>query len=212
MVSTDFSNPMGGQEFYFQVVCGSCSLKAIKGWSSKNHIIRWRAIDNEKVYHPCHLSRVSPSCNLQWNDAFWINMVSTETGQRESEGSEAFWIQLHLLESRHVHYICRASVIHQHSSGVVMVSIMTRGSLWGCLIPFTSRSKKTALSFPIRWCFAIGCLIWTLFTCFWTAFLQDWYDPPTTGPPMIVLISPTICLGLSQSSSLWSLIDFSFIC
>ena len=30
-----------------------------------------------------------------------------------------YWVQLHLLESRHVHYICQASIIHQHSSGVV---------------------------------------------------------------------------------------------
>ena len=91
-ISSDFSSPVGGWEFHFQVVCGSCCLKAIKGWSSKNHIVWWRAVDDKKVYHPCHLSRVSPCCNLQWNDALWIDIVSTETNQWGSEGSEAFWI------------------------------------------------------------------------------------------------------------------------
>ena len=40
-------------------------------------------------------------------------------------------------------------------------------------------------------------------------FPRDLYDPPTTGPLMIVLISPKIGLRLSQTSSLWSSIGFS---
>ena len=92
-----------------------------------------------------------------------------------------------------------------------MASIMTRGSSWGCLIPFTSCSEKTMSSFSMRGCFAIGWLTWTLFTCLYTTFLRDLYDPPKTGPLVIVLITPTMGLRLSRSSSLWSLVGFSSI-
>ena len=92
-----------------------------------------------------------------------------------------------------------------------MVSIMTRGSSWGFLIPFTSRLKKTMSSFPMLWCFVIGWLTWRLFTYLWTAFLRDLCNPSTTGPPVIVLISPTMGLRLSQSSSAWSSMGFSFV-
>ena len=92
-----------------------------------------------------------------------------------------------------------------------MISMIMRGSSCGCLIPFASHSEKTMSSSPVRWCLAIRCLTWTLLTCLWIAFLKDLYDPPMTSPPVIVLISPTTCLGLSWSSSLWSSVDFSFV-
>ena len=85
-----------------------------------------------------------------------------------------------------------------------MVSIMTRGSSCGFMIPFKNCLKKIILSFPVRWCFAIRCLIWTLFTYLWIAFLRNLYDPPTIGSPVIVLISPTMALILSWSSFLCS--------
>ena len=77
-----------------------------------------------------------------------------------------------------------------------MASIMTRRSSWGYLIPFTSCSEKTMSSFPVRWCFTIGWLTWTMFTCLYIAFLRDLYDPPTTSSPIIVLISPTLGLRI----------------
>ena len=94
----------------------------------------------------------------------------------------------------------------------LMASIMTKGSSWGCLIPFTSCLEKTMLSFLVKWCFAIGWLTWTLFTCLCTAFLKDLYDLPMISPPVIVLISPTMGLRLSRSSSLWSSVGFSSVC
>ena len=121
---------MEGQEFHFQVICGSCCLKAIKGWSSKSHIIRQRAIGDQKVYHPCHLSGVSPYCNLQWNDTLWINTISTKTDQWGSQGSEAFWI--HYIYWKAV--MCITSTKLPLSTNTLrvlnpsMVSIMTRGS------------------------------------------------------------------------------------
>ena len=81
-------------------------------------------------------------------------------------------------------------------------SMITRGSSCGCLIPFACRSEKTMMSFQVWWCLAIGCLTRTLLTCLWNAFLKDLYDPPTTSPLVIILISPITCLGLSRSSSL----------
>ena len=92
-----------------------------------------------------------------------------------------------------------------------MVNMVTTGSSCGCLICFAFCSEKTLSSFLIRWCLAIRCLIRTLLTCLWNAFLKDLYDPPTTSPLVIVLISPTTCLVLSHSSSLWSSVDFSSV-
>ena len=89
--------------------------------------------------------------------------------------------------------------------------IMTRGLSYGCLISFKSHLEKTMSSFLVRWFFAIGCLIWTLFTYLWTAFLRDLYNHPTASPLVIVLISPTIGLRFSWSSSLWSSVYFSSI-
>ena len=76
-----------------------------------------------------------------------------------------------------------------------MVSMITRGSLCGCLTPLASHSKKTMSSSLDWWCLAIGCFIWTLLTCLWIAFFKDLYDPPTTGPPVIFLIYPMTFLG-----------------
>ena len=76
-----------------------------------------------------------------------------------------------------------------------MVSMITRGSSCGCLTPLASHSEKTMSSSLERWYLAIGCFIWTLLTCLWTAFLKDLYDAHTTDPSVIVFISPTTCLG-----------------
>ena len=64
-----------------------------------------------------------------------------------------------------------------------MGSIMTRGSSWGYLIPFTSYLEKTMSAFLVWRCFAIRWLTWTLFICLWTAFLKGLYDPSMIGPP-----------------------------
>ena len=93
----------------------------------------------------------------------------------------------------------------------LMVSMIMKGSHMATWLPLHLIQKKTMSSSPVRWCLSIRCFIWTLLTCLWTAFLKDLYDPPATGPPVIILISPTTCLGWSQSSSLWSSIDLSSV-
>ena len=73
-----------------------------------------------------------------------------------------------------------------------IVSIMTKGLLWGCFIPLASFSLKD-MSYFVCLCLNRG-VMWTLFTCLWHAFLRDLNDPPMNGPPVIVFISSiTVC-------------------
>ena len=79
------------------------------------------------------------------------------------------------------------------------VSIITKGSLWGCFTPLTSSSEKV-MSRSVHLCLNGG-ILWTLFTCLWHAFLRDPNDPPMDGPPMIVFISP---ITLGRRRDVWS--------
>ena len=74
-----------------------------------------------------------------------------------------------------------------------MFNIMTNGSLWGCFTHLASASLKD-MSWSLRLCLKGG-TVWTLFTYLWHAFLRDLNDPPVTGPPAIVFISPIISWG-----------------
>ena len=95
----------------------------------------------------------------------------------------------------------------------LIVSVMTKGSLWGCFTPLVS-SLLNDISWFMRLCLNGG-IMWTLFTCLWHAFLKDLNDPHVNGPPVIVFISPiTFCGGWNGwSSSLnedscWLLLPF----
>ena len=73
-----------------------------------------------------------------------------------------------------------------------IVSIMTKGSLWGCFTPLASSSLKD-MSWFACFCLSEG-VMWTLFTYLWHAFLRGLNDPSVNGPPVIVFISPiTVC-------------------
>ena len=83
-----------------------------------------------------------------------------------------------------------------------IVSIMTKGSLWGYFTPRASPSLKD-MSWYVRRCLDGG-MVWMLFTCLWCAFLSDLNDPPENGPPVIVFISPiTLRGGWDGRSSFW---------
>lgn len=90
-----------------------------------------------------------------------------------------------------------------------VANMMTSRSSCGCLIPLASRTEKVMSSSPERWYFVKGCLMWTLLIYLWYALLKDLYNPPITGPPVIILISPTTCFWWSHSTSLWSSWDLS---
>ena len=83
-----------------------------------------------------------------------------------------------------------------------IITIMTRGSSWGCFTPLASSSEKH-MSWFVHLCFVSGrpC---TLFTYLWYDFLREWNEPPVVGPPVIVFISPSaVCgRGYEWSSSL----------
>ena len=68
-----------------------------------------------------------------------------------------------------------------------ILSMITKGSLWGYLTPLASASLKD-MSWSIRFCLNGG-IVWTLLTCLWYAFLRDLNDPDVKGPPVIVFIS-----------------------
>ena len=74
-----------------------------------------------------------------------------------------------------------------------IMTMMTRGSLWGYFTPLASSSKKD-MSWFVRLCFMSGkpC---TLFTCLWYDFLKERNEPPVVGPPVIVFISPSAVCG-----------------
>ena len=81
-----------------------------------------------------------------------------------------------------------------------IVSIITKGSLWGYFTPLASPSLKD-MSRSVHCCLNGG-IVWILFTCLWCAFLRDLNDPPKKGPPVIVFISSiTSCRGWDERSS-----------
>ena len=81
-----------------------------------------------------------------------------------------------------------------------IMSVMTKGSLWGYFTPLVSSSLKD-MSWYIRLCLNGG-TVWMLFTCLWHAFFRDLNDPPVNGPLVIVFISPiTFCRGWNGWSS-----------
>ena len=99
-----------------------------------------------------------------------------------------------------------------------IVSMITKGSLWGCFTPLASASLK-----DISWsvCFCLnGGIMWTLFTYLWHAFLRDLNDPLVKGPPVIVFISLiTSCGSWDGQSSfldedscwlLWSVLNLLY--
>ena len=77
-----------------------------------------------------------------------------------------------------------------------IMSIMIRGLSCGCFIPRASSLKKTISKFSLLRCLD-GHIVWTLFTCLYCDLLRDLNDPPTIGPPLIILISPMASLGRS---------------
>ena len=92
-----------------------------------------------------------------------------------------------------------------------IVSVMTSGSSCGCLILLHLIRRRQFCHSQCDDVLLLGVLTWALFTCLWTSFLKDLYNPPTSGPPVIILISPMICLELSRSSSLRSSVDLSSV-
>ena len=83
-----------------------------------------------------------------------------------------------------------------------IVSIITKGSSWGCFTPLASSFKRD-MSWFIHLCLNGG-ILWTLFTCLWHAFLRDLNDPPVDGPSVIFfisLISIYGCFNVWSSSS-----------
>ena len=94
-----------------------------------------------------------------------------------------------------------------------IVSVMTKGSLWGCFTPLVSSLLKD-ISWFVRLCLNGG-IMWTLFTYLWHAFLKDLNDPHVNGPLVIVFISPiTFCGGWNgwslslNKDSCWLLLPF----
>ena len=80
-----------------------------------------------------------------------------------------------------------------------ILSIMTKGSSWGCFTSLASSSEKN-MSLSVRLCFKGG-ILWTLFTCLWHVFLKDLNNPPVDGPHVIIFISPIM---LSGCWNVWS--------
>ena len=73
------------------------------------------------------------------------------------------------------------------------MTMMTRGSSWGCFTPLASSSEKH-MSWFVRLCF-MGGRPCTLFTYLWYDFLRERNEPPVVGPPVIVFISPNAVCG-----------------
>ena len=91
------------------------------------------------------------------------------------------------------------------------LSIMTKGSSWGCFTPLASSSEKN-MSLFVHLCFEGG-ILWILFTCLWYDFLRDLIDPSVDGLPMIVFISSIMLGGYwdVRSSSLGEALRLSLL-
>ena len=94
-----------------------------------------------------------------------------------------------------------------------IVSMITKGSLWGYFTPLASASLKD-MSWSIHFCLNGG-IMWMLFTYLWHAFLRDLNDPPVKGLPVIVFISPITSWGgwdgrssFLDEDSCWLLLSF----
>ena len=74
-----------------------------------------------------------------------------------------------------------------------IMSILTRGSSYGCFTLLVSSSEKN-MSLSIRLYFKDG-ILWMLFTCLWCDFLRGLNDPSVDSPLAIVLISPIELCG-----------------
>ena len=74
-----------------------------------------------------------------------------------------------------------------------ILSMISKGSLWGYLTPLASASLKD-MFWSVHFCLNGG-IVWTLLTCLWYAFLKDLNDPDVKGPPVIVFISPITFWG-----------------
>ena len=72
-----------------------------------------------------------------------------------------------------------------------IIRMITSGSPCGCFTPLTSSFEKIMSMISLLLCFNGGA-IWTLLTCLCYNFLRDSKDPPTIGPPLIILISPIV--------------------
>ena len=83
-----------------------------------------------------------------------------------------------------------------------IMTMMTRGSSWGCFTPLASSSEKH-MSWFVRLCF-MGGRPCTLFTYLWYDFLRERNESPMVGPPVIAFVFPNaVCgRGCEWSSSL----------
>ena len=90
-----------------------------------------------------------------------------------------------------------------------ILSIITTGPSWGCLMSQASFSKKIISSSLLHGIFNDEHHEWTLFTSLAYAFFSVLEDPPVTSPPVIILISPT---GAFFPSVSYSLSFSSFYC
>ena len=84
-----------------------------------------------------------------------------------------------------------------------IVSMMTRGSSYGCFTPLASSFKKTMFTTSLFLCFVCG-IIWTQLTDLFCDFLRHLKKPPIIRPPLIILTSNIASFGRScgLSSSL----------
>ena len=88
-----------------------------------------------------------------------------------------------------------------------IMSMITKGSSYGCVSPWASLSEKTMSKFSFLRCLD-GRIAWMLFTYLCFDFLKDLNDPPVVGPSLIILISPIVSLGRSCRLSLF--LGFSY--
>ena len=88
-----------------------------------------------------------------------------------------------------------------------IMSIMTKGSPYGCFTPLASSSEKTMSIASLFLCFDGG-IMWTLLTYLFYDFLRNLNEPLVVKPPLIILIFPMALFsrscGLSSSLGLSS--------
>ena len=90
-----------------------------------------------------------------------------------------------------------------------ILSIITSGLSYGCLMPQASLSKKTMSGSLLLNIFDDGYWERILFTSLVYAFFRDFKDPPTPSPLVIILISP---IGALLHFVSYSLSFLSFWC
>ena len=97
-----------------------------------------------------------------------------------------------------------------------IISMMTRGSSYGCFMPLAS-SFENKMSILVRLLCFKWAIPWILFTNLYWDFLRDLKDPPMDDPPAIVFISPILLyrrlyelsssMGCFSDFYLWSSLD-----